>query len=167
MGFGEKIRRALHKMKGRLIIYGLALIVGIFAIVAPVSRAIVDGVNVANETGNQNEGIQTFFYNLAYITEPGENIVKVFTAEYFGTFIKGVGIFLVIAGFFALVGIVKAMPKHEFDDIENGSSDWAENGEQYRILSKKAGIILAEKNYLPVDKRGNVNVLVVRRFWCW
>ena len=54
-----------------------------------------------------------------------------------------------------------------FDDIENGSSDWAENGEQYRVLSKKSGIILAEKNYLPVDKRGNVNVLVVRRFWCW
>ena len=59
------------------------------------------------------------------------------------------------------------MPKNEFTDIENGSSDWCVGGEQYRVLSKKEGIILAEKNYLPVDKRGNVNVLVVRRFWCW
>ena len=40
-------------------------------------------------------------------------------------------------------------------------------GEQYQILSNKAGIILAEKNFLPVDKRGNVNVLVVGRIWCW
>ena len=167
MGLGEKIRRALRKMKGRLIIYAVAVVVGIFAIVAPISRAVTDGINVAAETGNQTEGIQTFFYHLAYITEPGENIQKVFTQEYFGNFIQGVWIFLLIAVFFAIIGIIKALPKHEFDDIENGSSDWAENGEQYRILSKKSGIILAEKNYLPVDKRGNVNVLVVRRFWCW
>ena len=55
----------------------------------------------------------------------------------------------------------------EYEDIENGSSDWCENGEQYKVLSKNKGIVLAEKNYLPLDKRGNVNVLVVRRFWCW
>ena len=64
-------------------------------------------------------------------------------------------------------GLVKAFPKHEFDDIEHGSSDWSENGEQYQVLNKNKGIVLAEKNYLPVDKRGNVNVLVVGRIWCW
>ena len=46
-------------------------------------------------------------------------------------------------------------------------SDWSQRGEQYRILSNKKGIILGENNYLPVDKRGNVNVLVVGRFWFW
>ena len=66
-----------------------------------------------------------------------------------------------------MVGIAKAFPKHEYEDIENGSSDWSEGGEQYKVLSKNKGIVLAEKNYLPVDKRGNVNVLVVRRIWCW
>ena len=75
--------------------------------------------------------------------------------------------FVVFAIIFIFIGVYKALPKHEYDDIENGSSDWAQGGEQYRILSKKSGIILAEKNYLPVDKRGNVNVLVVRRFWSW
>ena len=75
--------------------------------------------------------------------------------------------FLGFYGLFVFVGIAKAYPKHEYQDIENGSSDWCEGGEQYRVLSKKNGIILAEQNYLPVDKRGNVNVLVVRRFWCW
>ena len=53
------------------------------------------------------------------------------------------------------------MPKHRYDDIEHGSSDWSSHGEQYQILNRKEGIILAENNYLPVDKRGNVNVLVV------
>ena len=65
------------------------------------------------------------------------------------------------------IGITKAIPKHEYDGIENGSSDWCTNGEEYKTLSSKKGIILAEKEYLPVDKRGNVNVLVVGRIWCW
>ena len=38
-------------------------------------------------------------------------------------------------------------------------------GEQYSVLSKHKGILLAENHYLPVDKRGNVNVLVVGRIW--
>ena len=59
------------------------------------------------------------------------------------------------------VGIIRTMPKHRYDDIEHGSSDWSSHGEQYQILNRKEGIILAENNYLPVDKRGNVNVLVV------
>ena len=68
---------------------------------------------------------------------------------------------------YTLVGFLRALPKHEYDEIENGSSDWSKNGEQYSVLSKHKGIILAEKNYLPVDKRGNVNVLVVGRIWFW
>ena len=40
-------------------------------------------------------------------------------------------------------------------------------GEQYKILDKNKGIVLAENNYLPVDKRGNVNVLVVGRIRFW
>ena len=65
------------------------------------------------------------------------------------------------------IGIVKAVPKHEYEGIENGSSDWCSNGEEYSILNSREGIILAEREYLPVNKRGNVNVLVVGRIWCW
>ena len=86
---------------------------------------------------------------------------------YFSAYLDTLKWYGLICGFFAIVGLSKAFPKHGYEDIENGSSDWSENGEQYAILSRKKGIILAEKNYLPVDKRGNVNVLVVRRFWCW
>jgi len=42
-----------------------------------------------------------------------------------------------------------------------------QRGEQYKILDKNKGIVLAENNYLPVDKRGNVNVLVVGRIRFW
>jgi hypothetical protein len=167
MKFGEKIRRALQKIKGRLIVYILVILVGIFGIVAPVSRAITDAINVYATEGTTDAAWETFFMHLSYITQIGENIVKVFTKEYFHNFWIGTKYFVLFAVCFIFVGVYKALPKHEYDDIENGSSDWATGGEQYRVLSKKSGIILAEKNYLPVDKRGNVNVLVVRRFWCW
>lgn len=102
-----------------------------------------------------------------YLPAPQKSIPLCFTKEYFSTFFKGVQIsffvYIIIVG----IGFYKAIPKHEYDDVEHGSSKWSEGGEQYAILSKKKGIILAEKNYLPVDKRGNVNVLVVRRFWSW
>ena len=66
-----------------------------------------------------------------------------------------------------IVSIIKNAPKNEYSDIEHGSSDWSQRGEQYQVLSKNKGIILAENNYLPVDKRGNVNVLVVGRIRFW
>lgn len=72
-------------------------------------------------------------------------------------------------GFLAIViiGLVRTAPKTKYEDIEHGSSDWCEHGEQFRVLSPKKGLILAEGNYLPVDKRGNVNVLVVGRIRFW
>ena len=75
--------------------------------------------------------------------------------------------FTVVYIIFMFVGFTRTAPKNEFTDIEQGSSDWANKGEQYKILSRTKGIILAENNYLPVDKRGNVNVLIVGRFRFW
>ena len=85
------------------------------------------------------------------------------TGTYFSTLLV-VTIFYAV---FFFIGFVKSAPKNEYSDIEHGSSDWSQRGEQYQILSKDKGIILAEGNYLPVDKRGNVNVLVVGRFRIW
>ena len=73
----------------------------------------------------------------------------------------------IVYAIFMFVGFMRTAPKNEFTDIEQGSSDWASKGEQYKILSRNKGIILAENNYLPVDKRGNVNVLIVGRFRFW
>ncbi|MBO6233046.1 MAG: hypothetical protein J6N78_03180 [Clostridia bacterium] len=84
-----------------------------------------------------------------------------------GTFFFAEIIFTIIYTVFCFIGFRKSKPKHEYQDIEHGSSDWSKNGEQYQILNKKEGIILAENNYLPVDKRGNINVLVVGRIRFW
>ena len=100
------------------------------------------------------------------ITDVGGNLGKIFTGNYIKTFIKTEGYFSIVLLFFTAVGFFKSMPKNEYTDIEHGSSDWA-SGEQYQVLSKKKGILLAENHYLPVDKRGNTNVLVVGRIRFW
>ena len=100
------------------------------------------------------------------ILEVGDNLSKIFTSDYARTFWKINGIYILVLLFFGVMGVSKVFPKNEYTDIEHGSSDWA-NGQQYEVLSKNKGIILAEKHYLPVDKRGNVNVLVVGRIRFW
>ena len=94
-------------------------------------------------------------------TSPSTGFKAIFSSGIFGEYIKNLFGFTLFYTIFVAIGIIKLMPKHQYDDIEHGSSDWSENGEQYKVLSKKSGIILAENNYLPLDKRGNVNVLVV------
>ena len=94
-------------------------------------------------------------------TSPSTGFKAIFSSGIFGEYIKNLFGFTLFYTIFVAIGIIRLMPKHQYDDIEHGSSDWSENGEQYKVLSRKSGIILAENNYLPLDKRGNVNVLVV------
>lgn len=87
---------------------------------------------------------------------------KVFSSSLaLGYFVKFSLIVLVALTVALCYGLYKARSKGEYDGKEHGSSDWSQNGEQYKVLDKKEGILLAENNYLPVDKIGNINVLVV------
>ena len=103
----------------------------------------------------------------------GKVITKPFTAFEQLTARGGMGTFFATEiGFTLVYTIIIVMSKinkgkYDYKDIEHGSSDWSKSGSQYQILSKNKGIILGENNYLPVDKRGNVNVLVVGRFRFW
>lgn len=99
------------------------------------------------------------------VAQPFLNIKEL--GSYWGSFISLLWKYTL--GFLGIVviGLVRTAPKTKYQDIEHGSSDWCEHGEQFRVLSPKKGLILAEGNYLPVDKRGNVNVLVVGRIRCW
>ena len=94
-------------------------------------------------------------------------ITKVLEEPYVNDFIKGVEYFSVVYLIIMCYAIYKTLPKSAYDSIEHGSSDWCAPGEQYKILSKKNGLILAKDNYLPIDKTGNINVLIVGRFWFW
>lgn len=155
----EKLKYALKKSKPVFVIVIILWIMFSIVLIAPVSIALVDATV-------KNEG--SFFDKLFSVNfgDVFQNLSKAFSKEYVGIFLKNeMWMTIVLAGF-AIVGIIKTIPKHDYAGIENGSSDWAE-GEQYSILSRNKGILLAEKHYLPVNKRGNVNVLVVGRFWFW
>jgi hypothetical protein len=172
MGFFERIKAAFRKIKSKIIVYTILVFIIVLWLVTPLCTAII-----AAETASGYKFIDSPFdgqYWATFITTFGNGLVapwgevpKCFTATHFPLFWDMLKVTFVVYIFFILIGLSKAFPKHEYEDIENGSSDWCENGEQYKVLSKNKGIVLAEKNYLPLDKRGNVNVLVVRRFWCW
>lgn len=155
----DKISYAFKKSKFVLIILIILWLVLSIVLIAPLSISWVDAVTKGN--GN-------FINNLlsSNLGDIGGNLSKAFSHEYIGTFLKcDLWLMIILMGF-AIVGIIKTLPKHDYKDIEHGSSDWA-SGEQYSVLSKNKGILLAEKHYLPVDKRGNVNVMVVGRFRFW
>lgn len=157
-----KLERAIKKSRKYFISFAVLWLVLTIVFVAPLACTIVDstinGEFVAEKFIEQiGPSITNIFGNLGKIFSPQ------YSSMFFGILGKYTFIFLIIM----IIGIIKLAPKNEYSDIEHGSSDWAENGEQYRVLSKKTGIILAEDNYLPLDKRGNINVLIVGRFWFW
>lgn len=158
---GNKLSYALNKCKIILIIVLVLWLLISIVLIMPISIATVD----ARVDGmiNMDAFVENVIKNFGNLFS---NIGTAFSAEYRGAFFKG-ELFLILGLLFCgAVGIVKTLPKNEYSDIEHGSSDWA-TGEKYTVLHKSKGIILAEKHYLPVDKRGNVNVLVVGRFRFW
>lgn len=157
-----KIKYALQKSKKVFIMVVILWIMLSIVLIAPITvskvESMVDGIFDFNKFSD------SLFPTFGDIDG---NLSKIFKRDYIKDYAKG-ELYLVCALLaLAAVGIMKSLPKNEYTDIEHGSSDWATGGEQYKVLSSKKGIILAEKNYLPVDKRGNVNVLVVGRFWFW
>ena len=147
-----KMEKALKKSTMPFIIMVVVWITLTILLIAPITVSMVEGKD-AND-----------FFGVLFsvIGNVGENLGKIFKSDYIATFWKAEGYLAIAMLLLFVVGLVKSMPKNEYTDIEHGSSDWA-SGEQYSVLSKKNGILLAEKHYLPVDKRGNVNVLVVGR----
>ena len=157
-----KIQGAINKTKKYFIIYAILWLFCVIVFVMPA------GAGIAEASMGETFDFGKFLSNtFKYISEPFSSFSKVFLPTYMPSFIGILWKFTFVYIIIAIIGIIRNAPKNEFEDIEHGSSDWSKNGEQYRILSNKKGIILGENNYLPVDKRGNVNVLVVGRFWFW
>lgn len=152
---GYKLNKTLKDNKKSIILIGVLWVILSIVLVAPISYSI----GAASQSGSFNFNIflELFFSEITSFTSIG----RVFSQGYGAVFGKTLLYFTIIYTLLAMIGLFKSKPKHEYTDIEHGSSDWSEHGEQYSILSRNKGIILAQDNYLPVDKRGNVNVLVV------
>lgn len=159
---GYKVQGALNKAKKYYIIYAILWLFCVIVFIMPAGVSIAEANLGA--TFDFNIFLDRFF---TYATKPFSCFGKVFTPQYISGFIGILWKFSFVYLIVAIIGIIRNAPKNEYADIEHGSSDWSKNGEQYKILSNKKGIILAQDNYLPVDKRGNVNVLVVGRIWIW
>ncbi|MBE5821655.1 MAG: type IV secretory system conjugative DNA transfer family protein [Clostridiales bacterium] len=60
--------------------------------------------------------------------------------------------------------VIQKKKTNDYEGIEHGSSDWAKYGEQYTpdglSKDKSSGFILAEKNFLPLTRKGNLNILI-------
>ena len=156
-----KVKSALKKSKLALIRATAIWIALSILLSAPIAVSIKEAT--INNVFNSDKFFEVLFSNFNAI---GSNISKIFLPSYSPIYWKVEGYLTIGVLIMLVVGILKSMPKNEYTDIEHGSSDWA-SGEQYSVLSKKKGILLAENHYLPVDKRGNVNVLVVGRFRIW
>jgi len=157
-----RISETLKKNKKNFIIYLILWLIAVIVFVMPISVAIVD----ATVEGQFNFG-EFISLSMKYIQAPFSTFFTVFTQGYFSTFIDALWKSALVCAILAIIGTIRNASKSEYENIEHGSSDWSKNGEQYKILSKARGIILAEDNYLPLDKRGNINVLVVGRIRFW
>ena len=157
-----KIEGAIRRNRTNFIIFGILWIFIAIVFVTPIAHSTF--MAKANGSFDLEVFIEIFGTS---ITKPFPTLGSVLTEGAFGTYFSTLMVVTIIYSLFFFIGFVRSAPKNEFTDIEHGSSDWSQRGEQYQILSKNKGIILAENNYLPVDKRGNVNVLVVGRIWIW
>ncbi len=156
----EKFKSFMHKLKKNMLAYIVVWLIIAILLVAPVTYTITEGML------NGQNWMEALTYNfVGNITKLP--ITEVFKEPFAKDFLTGMEVFTIIYILILIKAISKTLPKGGYDKIEHGSSDWCEKGEQYKVLSKKEGLLLAKDNYLPVDKPGNINVLIVGRIWCW
>lgn len=156
----SKFKSFMKKLKKNMLVYIVVWLIFAILLVPPITYTITSSILIGQ---SWLEGI---VYNLL------NNIFKLPITEvlkqpYLKDYITGLEAFTVIYIIIMCKAILKTLPKGEYDKIEHGSSDWCEKGEQYKVLSKDHGLLLAKDNFLPTDKKGNINVLIVGRFWFW
>ncbi len=149
--FNEIIKKNLKYIIFALILWLIGELFFVAPIALSISQSYVDGLF----------DIALFIESLIPNVVSFSSIGKVFTNEAIGAFGTGTLWFTVIILIAVGIGAFKARRKSKYQDIEHGSSDWCEGGEQYRVLSRNSGLILAQNNYLPLNKIGNINVLIV------
>lgn len=151
-----KVKKAFKDSKKYLIVFLILYVILEILLIAPIAVAIMQNTDIDGKVAISGT-IESFMKEAGSLT----SVTRIAKYNAGNTFLKSSIWFAILFLFLTVIGVMKAKPKNEYKDIENGSSGWSEDGEQYKILNRNKGIILAENNYLPIDKRGNVNVLVV------
>lgn len=154
----KKFIEVIKQSKKFLIIIFIIWIVLSILLVSPVAYSIVESTKSDSRLDTNNLFKVLFDAILQFNT-----FFKMFDPKYLPVFGKCLGYYTIGFIVFSIVGFIKTKPYGKYHDIEHGSSDWSAHGEQYKVLSKNKGLILAKDNFLPLDKRGNINTLIVGR----
>jgi len=154
---GDKIKYTIQNTKRHLIIIAVVWVIYIVLILMPFTIGLH-----ASHIQNDKTPLFNFMVNFHQnFTKVPDNIGKMFTQEYFDLYmsvlLNGSILYFIIMGF----AVYHSKKKHSYDEIEHGSSEWSTKHEMYKVLSKEKGILLADQIYLPTNKPGNINVLVV------
>ena len=153
----DMIRDFLNRNKATIIIAIVMWIVILILVGCPLTMAIVD-----EEAAGGTSLFSIIEGTINWFAKPLDSLTGAFSN--FGVYVdtsSKLTVIYIIVMIFALIKARAKSDEEDYTNIEHGSSDWCEHGEQYRVLDSKKGIILAEKNYLPVNKLGNVNILVI------
>lgn len=149
--FNKFIKKNLKYLIFALILWTFAEVILVAPISFSISNSYIEGkFDIA-------KFLMEFFSDIMSFNK----ITQVFNKDVIGIFGKATAIFTFLLSLAFAVGAYKARDKTEYQDIEHGSSDWSVGGEQYRVLSRNSGLILAENHHLPLNKLGNINVLIV------
>ena len=118
------IARVIKENKISLIVIIVLWLILTIIFVAPLAYAIA----YASQSGAFDFAafLETFVSSLISFNA----ITKVFSAMAVGTFFKTLGIFTVIYAIFATIGFFRTKAKGDYYNIEHGSSDWSQKGEQ-------------------------------------
>ncbi len=157
-----KIEGAIRRNRKYFILFLILWVFSAIVLVSPLSYSW----QIAKNNGNFDLTQFLTLFSVS-ITHPFSTFFKLFSSGTVSGYFSALLVFSIFYGLFFFIGVARSAPKNEYTDIEHGSSDWSQKGEQYQVLNKTKGIILGENNYLPVDKRGNINVLVVGRIRFW
>lgn len=156
-----KTDKVVSTIKKNIWVYLILWLIVAIVLIAPTVYAFV------NTSVNGKINATSFLREVVPSILKFTTIVEMPNEKYFVPFIETLGVFTAFYVFKIAQTIKKTLPKSEFDKKEHGSSDWCAEGEQYKVLDKKNGILLAKDNYLPLNKRGNLNVLIVGRIRYW
>ena len=126
----NKMKKAFEKNKKYLILFLVLWIVLEIVLIAPMSVAIA-------ESSVQGKFDLAFFIeNLGKEVSSFTAITRIGSVGAGSAFGKGTLWLTILCLVVTAIGIIKSKPKNNYEDIENGSSDWCEGGEQYKILNK-------------------------------
>lgn len=149
----------LNKVKIPIIVLGIAFVLLALFFVTATTRIQYDKIQA-----EEKYGLFSLLSVGDVIKDVGTNMSIAFgdaQSIYFSQ-VKFLGIVMLIL---LLLVIYKVSSNNEYKDIEHGSGDWAKGGEEYSVLSKNQGMILAEKHFLPVipspPQAKNGNILVI------